>query len=144
MNHLNSILLEGYLLADPRVVVTAPEGESWGSMVKFDIASHKFYMSGEGEKKDDALIISCIAFGDLAEKILPLLKCGMQARVLGRLRCSRWQTREGDERKNFEIVCQHVEFRRKASGKAEEEFHLEDEEKVGENVSESVFEYEFF
>lgn len=145
MNHLNSILLEGNLLADPKLVVTAPEGENWGCMVKFDIASHRIYTTGEGVTKDDMLTISCIAFGELAKRILPILKCGMQVRVLGRLRLTRWATKEGDERKSFEIVAQHVEFRRRKNGKKEsEEISLSDEEKAGENVSENVFQYEFY
>ncbi len=145
MNHLNSILLEGNLLADPKVIVTAPEGENWGSMVRFDIASHKIYRSGQGETRDDVLIIPCMAFGELAERILPALKCGMQVRVLGRLRCSKWTTKDGEERKSFEIVTQHVEFRRRKKGKKEEEeVAISDEEKAGENVSDSFFRYEFY
>ena len=145
MNHLNSILLEGNLLSDPKVVVTAPSGESWGCMVKFDIASHKVYRNSDGETKDDVLIISCIAFGELAERIQPLLKSGMQVRVLGRLRSTRWQTREGEDRKSFEIVAQHIEFRRRKKGKkTEEETSLSDDEKANEKVSENVFRYEFY
>ena len=145
MNHLNSILLEGNLLSDPKVIVTAPEGEDWGCMVKFDIASHKVYRNAEGQTKDDVLIISCIAFGELASRIEPLLKSGMQVRVLGRLRSSKWQTKEGDERKSFEIVAQHIEFRRKKKGrKSEEEVAISDEEKIGDRVSDNIFRYEFY
>ena len=145
MNHLNSILLEGNLLADSKLIVTAPEGESWGSMVKFDLASHRIYKTNDGVTKDDVLIIPCIAFGDLASRILPVFKSGMQVRVLGRLRCSKWVTKEGEERKRFEIVAQHVEFKRRRKGKAEqEEVAFSDEQKVNESVSERFFRYEFY
>lgn len=144
MNHLNSILLEGNLLSDPKVVVTAPLGETWGSMVKFDLANHRVYRSDQGETKDDVLMMGCIAFGDLAEKIMPILKCGMRTRVLGRLRCSKWTAKDGSERKSYEIVCQHIEFKRKKRGnKDEEEFSLSDEEKTADKVSESVFFYQY-
>ena len=97
MQNLNSILLEGNLLSDSRLVVTAPEGENWKSMVRFDLASHRVYRNSQGEQKDEVLIIACLAFGDLAERVLPVLKSGMQVRVLGRLRCSKWTTKDGDE-----------------------------------------------
>ncbi len=143
MNHLNNILLEGNLLADPKLIVTAPDGENWGSMVKFDIASHKLYKSLDGESKDDVLIISCIAFGSLADKVMSVIKCGMQVRVLGRLRCSKWVTKEGEEKKTFEIVTEHVEFRKRVK-KEEKKFAFSDDEQIGQTVSEDVFHYEFF
>ncbi len=146
MQNLNSILLEGNLLSDSRLVVTAPEGENWKSMVRFDLASHRVYRNSQGEQKDEVLIIACLAFGDLAERVLPILKSGMQVRVLGRLRCSKWTTKEGEERKSFEIVAQHVEFRRKKKGRKseEEEVTLSDEGMSGESVSDSIFRYEFY
>ena len=144
MNELNSVLIEGTLLDEPKRILLADTEESV-RLVKFDIASHKVYRNSDGETKDDVLIISCIAFGELAERIQPLLKSGMQVRVLGRLRSTRWQTREGEDRKSFEIVAQHIEFRRRKKGKkTEEEISLSDDEKANEKVSENVFRYEFY
>ena len=109
LSNLNSILFEGRLLEDPKVIVTAPEGEHWDKMVKITIANTYYSKEDEGEEEEggrsETTIISCIAFGDLADKIVTHLKANMMVRVLGRLRCTKWTTKDGQERKNFEIVC---------------------------------------
>ena len=49
MNHINSALIEGILVADPKRIdlSDAPEG---CRLVKFDVASDRYYMDRNGKK----------------------------------------------------------------------------------------------
>ena len=49
MNHLNSVLLEGVLVDNPKLIplVDPPNGIR---LVKFDVASDRFYVNREGVK----------------------------------------------------------------------------------------------
>ena len=52
MNHLNSVVLEGVISSDPRLVTVS---ESGYKLVKFDVASHRRYKDKKGEMQDDFL-----------------------------------------------------------------------------------------
>lgn len=110
MNHLNSILLEGVLVADPRQV-GFDGGSSDNRLVKFDIASDRYYTDRQGNKKVETLFISVQTWGAIGDKCLEKMRKGMTCRVVGRLRMARWVADDGTNRKTFEIVAEHVEYR---------------------------------
>ena len=115
MNHLNSVLLEGILTEDPRKVelVEAPAGTR---LVKFDLASDRYYMSRSGEKKVETVFVPVQCWGTLGDKAMERMKKGMTARVVGRLRLCKWLGPDGSSRRGIEIVAEHVEFRPLRSG----------------------------
>ena len=114
MNHLNSILLEGILVSDPRQIQLSepPEGVR---LVKFDLASNRYYIDRNGEKAKETVFIPVQCWGSLGDRCIEKMSKGMTARVVGRLRLCRWQSSDGGSRKSIELVADHVEFRRPRS-----------------------------
>ena len=110
MNHLNTVLLEGVLTADPRQV-NYDGSNTDNRLVKFDIASDRYYTDRQGNKKVETLFIPVQAWGPLADKSLTKLKKGMTCRVSGRLRMTRWASDDGTVRKSYEIAAEYVEYR---------------------------------
>jgi len=92
VNSLNSILVEGKLIADP----VMEDG-----VCDFRIESVRTYMFGE-ERKTEESIFPITTRSRLAEVCGEYLKTGRGVRVVGRLR----MVPEG----NAEIVAEHVEF----------------------------------
>lgn len=117
MNHLNSVLLEGVLTDDPRKVELV-EAPTETRLVKFDLASDRYYMGRNGEKKVETVFVPVQCWGTLGDKALDRMRKGMTSRVVGRLRLCRWMGSDGTARRGMEIVAEHVEFRTpKASGR---------------------------
>ena len=109
MNHLNSVLIEGTLTTNPRVIATDKKNEGWGISVMFKIANLRWRKDGRDMAREEVMVIPCEATGKLAEVVKDKMKEGMMVRVVGRLTCN-----EG----KFKIIVQHVEYRRK-KGKIE-------------------------
>ena len=114
MNHLNNSLLEGILVADPKRIdlSDAPEG---CRLVKFDMASDRYYVDRGGKKAVETLFIAVQCWGSLGDRCIEKMSKGMTTRVVGRLRLCRWQSSDGGSRKSIELVADHVEFRRPRS-----------------------------
>ena len=110
MNHLNSVLLEGVLTDDPRKV-ELPEAVAGTRLVKFDLASDRYFVGRNGEKKVETVFVPIQCWGTIGDKALERMKKGMTARVVGRLRLCRWLAQDGSSRRGMEIVAEHVEFR---------------------------------
>ena len=112
MNHLNSILLEGILVSDPRQIQLSgpPEGVR---LVKFDLASNRYYIDRNGEKAKETVFIPVQCWGSLGDRCLEKLSKGMECRTVGRLRLCKWISSDGSTRRSIEIVANHLEFRAK-------------------------------
>ena len=100
MNHLNNSLLEGILVADPKRIdlSDAPEG---CRLVKFDMASDRYYVDRGGKKAVETLFIAVQCWGSLGDRCIEKMSKGMTARVVGRLRLCRWQSSDGGSRKSI-------------------------------------------
>lgn len=145
MNQLNSIIIEGHIVQDPRLVAKAADGDDWGRLVKFDIANHRRYRNREGVVMDEATFMQVQAWGDLADKCLACLKKGMSVRVVGRMRLSKWVGRDNGERRNLEILAQHIEYRAKKQRSGEEtgdDLAVIESEDPAENAGEPGIVYE--
>ena len=116
MQHLNSVLLEGVLVDDPRLVIDNGNNR----MAKISLASDRFYISRDGQKCSDTLFIPVQFWGGIADKAMEKLSKGTTVRVVGRLRMSRWTADDGLARSAIEIVADHVEFRSKLKGSKSE------------------------
>ena len=120
MNHLNSILLEGILVSDPRQIQLSepPEGVR---LVKFDLASNRYYIDRNGEKAKETVFIPVQCWGALGDRCMDRLRKGMECRTVGRLRLCRWVSGDGNTRRAVEIVAQHIEFRSRSAVKGQEQ-----------------------
>lgn len=128
MNHINNILIEGNLVAEPELVAIAKGSES--KMVKFTIASNRSYCDKDGKWQKEVLYLPIVLWGKLADNALAYMSQGMETRVVGRLRQSRWESAEGEKRSQIELVAQHLEFRRKkgsGTNVKEESIAIEDD-----------------
>ena len=136
MNHLNSVLLEGYLVNDPKVITTSDPNQTF-QLVKFDVANHRVYRNGKGEMKEETLFIPIQVWGSISAMCLEKMKKGMVCRVVGRLRQCRWETKDGAKRSSIEIYSHHLEYRNPAKKNQQEPEILEndeDEEELAETV----------
>jgi len=109
MNNLNSILIEGNLVKDP-VLKTTPKGAQLCSM---RLASNRYYKmdnQAAGYEKETSYF-DVDAWGRLAESCYNRGKKGRGARVVGRLKQSRWNDAEGKQHSRITIVADHVEFK---------------------------------
>lgn len=92
MNHLNSVLLEGIIVA-----VKAREG-----MVELAIANERTSFNREGRDEEMTIVMRCIAYGEMAGKAGEILKDGMQVRIVGRLAIVESQ---------LVILIEHLEYK---------------------------------
>ena len=144
MNHLNSILLEGILVSDPRQIQLSgpPEGVR---LVKFDLASNRYYIDRNGEKAKETVFIPVQCWGSLGDRCLEKLSKGMECRTVGRLRLCKWISSDGSTRRSIEIVANHLEFRvkkAKAGDKPKTEI-LDDENNESDTACEVEVYYSF-
>jgi single stranded DNA-binding protein (ssb) len=110
MNHLNSILLEGVVTADPKVVLTSTQGQS---LVKFTVANDRYYYDRDHKLQSSTLFIGVQAWGRLGDQALSLITKGALTRVVGRLRQVKFQKKDNTTVDTFEILAQHIEYRKK-------------------------------
>jgi len=106
MNHLNSLLIEGDLVDDPKIRHT-PQGNA---VCNFTIASKRFYREEDGIEKEVSFL-NVEAHGKLAEACVQRGKKGRGMRVVGRLRQDCWKDDDGNDCSRIIIVPEHVEFR---------------------------------
>lgn len=109
MNNLNSILLEGNLTRDPEL----KHSSSGVSYCQFAIATNRYFKQ-QDEYQQEVSYFEVMTFSRLAETCAEYLRKGRGVRIVGRLKQSRWQSREGKNRSRVEIVAEHVEFKPKA------------------------------
>ncbi len=120
MNHLNSVLLEGIVTNDPKVVLTSSTTNS--KLVKFTLASDRFYYDVDHKLQTSTLFIGVEAWGRLGDQVLENLKKGVLARAVGRLRPVKY-VRKSDEVPvdTFEIYAQHIEYKKLSKKKGNDE-----------------------
>jgi len=105
MNSLNSILIEGNLVDDPRLSET-PKGTP---VCTFSIASDRFYKA-DGDVEKEVSFFDVETWGRLGEACAENLKKGRGVRVVGRLKQDRWQ-QDGQQHSRVKVVAEHVEFK---------------------------------
>lgn len=106
LSHLNSILLEGRLVADPVSKTTAR-----GSLVtSFSIASERYFKSND-ELQSEASFFDVDTWSQLAEKCRDTLKKGRGVRIVGRLKQDRWTDADGKNHSRVKVIAEHVEFK---------------------------------
>ncbi|GHU59196.1 hypothetical protein FACS189444_4080 [Spirochaetia bacterium] len=107
MNNLNSLILEGEIVGLPSLDET-----THGHMVcNFTIASHRYFKSDNGLKKDTGYF-HIEAWGKLGQVVFNQAKPGRSLRAVGRLKQSRWTGAvDGLHYERISVVAEHVEFK---------------------------------
>ncbi|MBR1938911.1 MAG: single-stranded DNA-binding protein [Spirochaetales bacterium] len=118
MNQLNSVVIEGNVCHEPKIVATSQYTND--KLVVFTIANHRYYRGKDGEKKEDTTFIDIETWGYLAEKILEIQK-GTLTRISGRVRMFSWLDKNTGKKQYKIVICaEHVDYLKKINGKEEE------------------------
>lgn len=97
MNTLNSIILEGNLVATPKTE---------NGVTDFQIVTSRFEKNAEGEGVEKHFVFDIRTFGKLGEFVENRAKIGQGLRIVGRLE----NETEGETIKTF-TVAEHIEFK---------------------------------
>ncbi len=97
---LNKVLLIGNLTRDPELRYT-PSG---AAVCTFGIATNRYYVASDGQKKEETEFIKIVSWNKLAELCSQLLAKGRKVYVEGRLQTRSWETPDGQNRQTTEVV----------------------------------------
>ena len=102
---LNHIELMGRLTKDPELRKT----ESGASVTTFPIAVDRdFKNKMTGEKETD--FIDVVAWNNTAEYVSKYFSKGRMAVVEGRLQIRNWEDKDGNKRRNAEVIVSNIYF----------------------------------
>lgn len=101
---LNNINLMGRLTRDPDLRAT----NSGTSVASFTLAVDRDYADNEGCRETD--FIDCVAWRATAEFVSKYFKKGSMAVVNGRLQLRDWTDKDGNKRRNAEVLANSVYF----------------------------------
>ncbi len=109
MNNLNSVLIEGTLTQNPKMVIE----DNGKTTAEFSISSERNYKKDDQYHKEVSLF-EIHVFGKQAEACNEHLTEGRSVRIVGRLK-QELRGDAGDARLNIFIIAEHVEFKPKKS-----------------------------
>lgn len=102
---LNSISIMGRLSSDPQLRRTA----SGKAVASFSVACERDFKNQQtGEKEVD--FIECVAWGGTGETVAKYFSKGQLAAVSGRLQIRDWTDKNGQKRRQAEILVSNVYF----------------------------------
>ena len=101
---LNKIILMGRLTRDPELRRT----QSGTAVTSFSLAVDRDFKSQNGEKETD--FIDIVAWRATAEFVSKYFTKGRMAVVEGRLQIRDWTDKDGNKRRNAEVIADNVYF----------------------------------
>lgn len=100
---LNQITVMGRLVRDPEIRYT----QSGTPVTSFTLACERDFAQGDTKVTD---FIDCVAWRNTAEFVSKHFAKGTMAVVNGRLQFRDWQDRNGNNRRNAEILVENIYF----------------------------------
>lgn len=97
---LNKVMLIGNLTRDPELRYT-PSG---AAVCTFGIATNRYYVASDGQKKEETEFVKIVSWNKLAELCSQLLVKGRKVYVEGRLQTRNWETPDGVSKQTTEVV----------------------------------------
>lgn len=101
---LNHITIMGRLVRDPELRRT----QSGKAVTSFTLAVDRDFKNQDGQREVD--FIDCVAWGQTAEFVCQYLGKGRMAVVAGRLQLRDWTDKDGNKRRNAEVIAGSVYF----------------------------------
>lgn len=101
---LNIVTILGRLVRDPELRHT----NSGKSVCSFTMAVDRDFKNGNGEKEVD--FIDCVAWGNTADFVSRYAEKGRLLIASGRLQIREWTDKEGNKRRNAEVITSNVYF----------------------------------
>ena len=109
MNQLNSVILEGNVVANAELTEPAK-----GFMVcKFTIGVNRFSKNSNGDVYEEVSFIDVEAYGKIAEICEKNSTKGRGIRIVGRIKQSRWKSADGKNYSRIYVIAEHVEYKPK-------------------------------
>ena len=101
---LNKVFIMGRLTRDPELRRT----NSGTAVTSFTLAVDRDFKNADGTKETD--FIDCVAWRSTAEFAAKYFTKGRMAIVEGRLQMRDWQDKDGNKRRNAEVIANNVYF----------------------------------
>jgi len=105
MNNLNTVLIEGNLTRDPKMMSYSKNFE----LCRFSIANNRYYLKKDGTWNTDTSYFLIEVFGQAANACIKYLKKGRGVRIVGRLKLNQWKI-QGMPHELVTIIAEHIEF----------------------------------
>jgi single-strand DNA-binding protein len=103
--NLNKAIVIGYLTQEPELRYSA----NATPVCTFTVATNAYWNDGNGLRQQKTEFHSCVAFGDLAERIAQYMRKGSNICVEGRLKTDSWE--HGDHKHyRTKIIVQQATF----------------------------------
>ncbi len=93
-------MLIGNLTRDPEMRYT-PSG---AAVCTFSVATNRYYVASDGNKKEETEFIKIVSWNKLAELCSQLLSKGRKVYVEGRMQTRSWETPDGQNKQTTEVV----------------------------------------
>ena len=106
MNSLNSVLIEGNLVADPE----SKPMEDGARLCSFRVASNR-YFKADGDPKAEVSYFDVEVWNKTADRCMKALVKGSGVRVVGRMKQDRWADKDGRNHARVKIVGENVEIK---------------------------------
>ena len=103
---VNKVILVGNLGKDPEMKHTA----SGVPVCRFSLATNETFKNKAGETEQHTEWHSVVCFARLAEICGQYLAKGRQVYIEGSVRSRKWDDRDGNERKSYDIVARYMQM----------------------------------
>ncbi len=104
--NLNKVFLIGRLTRDPETK-ELPSGKK---VCQIGLATDRFFVDKNGQKKQETEFHNVILFGRLAEIASQYLKKGSLLFIEGRLRTRNWEDSSGNKKSKTEIIAEKIQL----------------------------------
>ncbi len=103
---VNKVILLGNLGKDPEIKYSA----SGAPICRFSLATNESFKDKAGTAQKRTEWHSVVCFGKLAEICGQYLTKGRQVYIEGSIRSGKWEDRDGNERKSYDIVARYMQM----------------------------------
>ena len=103
---VNKVILIGNLGKDPEMKHAA----SGVPVCRFSLATNETFKNKAGETEQHTEWHSVVCFARLAEICGQYLAKGRQVYIEGSIRSGKWEDRDGNERKSYDIVARYMQM----------------------------------
>lgn len=101
---VNKVFLIGNVTKD----IELKKLQSDASVCSFGLATNRSWKNKNGEKQEEVEFHNIVAWGRLAEVLSQYAKKGSKINIIGRLRTRQWEDKDGNKRRQTEIVAEEM------------------------------------
>lgn len=120
---MNIAVISGNLTYDPDIRKTG----NGTPVLNFVTAVDHTYRDSTGESRSETSYIHCVIFGNLADRVFPMLGKGARVVVKGRLNENRWQ-KDGENKSRIELVVEDIDIEKRKRDTEKRDYGYPDEQ----------------